>query len=191
MNELIYLSISKTNPDFIEYLHDMPNLKSINNYSKNIWVIQINDMDLDDTLETIKNLSDDFYVDVSIFPDSLFLTGNLLNDLIYLLKDKKTGVFSLSNLLVDAVLLNDIKIENDFRIFLENKLSKDLIETGLVFIEQGNTIKAANSLYLHRNTLNYRLSVIKKSTSLDLKRFVDAFVFYGIMSSKFVQDEHR
>ena len=58
-------------------------------------------------------------------------------------------------------------------------MDENLLTTGLNFIENGlNISKTSNILFLHRNTLIYRLEKIKEQLNLDLKNFKDAFVFY-------------
>lgn len=44
-----------------------------------------------------------------------------------------------------------------------------------------NISEAARNLYIHRNTLLYRLEKIKSFTGLDIKRFDDAFIFRTII----------
>lgn len=63
-------------------------------------------------------------------------------------------------------------------------LDKNLIKTGLCFIENDlNISKTSNSMYLHRNTLIYRLDKIKEILNLDIRNFKDALIFY--VSSKY------
>lgn len=58
-------------------------------------------------------------------------------------------------------------------------MDDSLLITGINFIENGlNISKTSNSLFLHRNTLVYRLDKIKEVLNLDLKNFKDALVFY-------------
>lgn len=45
-----------------------------------------------------------------------------------------------------------------------------------------NAIKASKTLYLHRNTLNYRLEVIKDKTGLDVKTFKGLLIFNLLFS---------
>jgi len=46
------------------------------------------------------------------------------------------------------------------------------------FFKHGlNASAAAKKMFMHRNTLNYRLKKIEKATGLDLKKFEDAFIF--------------
>jgi DNA-binding PucR family transcriptional regulator len=65
-------------------------------------------------------------------------------------------------------------------------MDENLLTTGLNFIENGlNISKTSNILFLHRNTLIYRLEKIKEQLNLDLKNFKDAFVFYLSVKSFF------
>jgi carbohydrate diacid regulator len=56
------------------------------------------------------------------------------------------------------------------------------LKTCEVFLRNNLNIKAASKeLFMHRNTLIYRLEKIRNSTGLDLKKFCDAFVFHILM----------
>ena len=53
-----------------------------------------------------------------------------------------------------------------------------MMETIRVFFRNDLNITAASKeLFIHRNTLNYRLDKIKRETGLDLRTFQDAVVF--------------
>lgn len=55
---------------------------------------------------------------------------------------------------------------------------KDLVNTALALMDcQGNAAETARTLYVHRNTLNYRLEKIKRLTGLDIKKYKDAAQF--------------
>lgn len=57
-------------------------------------------------------------------------------------------------------------------------LSEEMLETVNVFFENDlNMTAASRQLFIHRNTLNYRLDKIKKAFGLDLRSFQDAVVF--------------
>ena len=57
-------------------------------------------------------------------------------------------------------------------------LSEEMLETVRVFFRNDlNITAAAKQLFIHRNTLNYRLDKIRKDTGLDLRAFQDAAVF--------------
>ncbi|HSQ87874.1 PucR family transcriptional regulator [Romboutsia sp.] len=65
-------------------------------------------------------------------------------------------------------------------------IDENLLHTGVSFIENDlNISKTSSSLFLHRNTLIYRLEKIKELLGLDLKSFKDSFVFYLSIKSHF------
>ena len=54
--------------------------------------------------------------------------------------------------------------------------------TAEVFLKCNLNINAASKeLFMHRNTLIYRLDKIRERTGLDLKKFCDAFIFHVLM----------
>lgn len=55
---------------------------------------------------------------------------------------------------------------------------KELVDTAEEFLENNlNVSESARKMFLHRNTLTYRLDKIKKSTGLDVRNFTDAVTF--------------
>ena len=64
-------------------------------------------------------------------------------------------------------------------------ISDEMMETVRVFFEHDlNITSASRQLFIHRNTLNYRLDKIKRDTGLDLRTFHDAVVFRLILEMK-------
>ena len=54
-----------------------------------------------------------------------------------------------------------------------------------VFLHNNLNINAASKeLFMHRNTLIYRLEKIRVATGLDLRKFCDAFIFHVLMFKK-------
>ena len=59
-----------------------------------------------------------------------------------------------------------------------SKLDEDIIKTIEVFFNLDlNLSESAKALYVHRNTLIYRLDKIQKYTSYDIRKFNDAVLF--------------
>ena len=55
---------------------------------------------------------------------------------------------------------------------------REMVETAEGFFESGlNVSETARKLYLHRNTLNYRLDKIEKATGLNIRKISDAITF--------------
>ncbi|MCL2755892.1 MAG: helix-turn-helix domain-containing protein [Firmicutes bacterium] len=48
-----------------------------------------------------------------------------------------------------------------------------------------NINEASKKLFVHRNTLIYRLDKIKRITGFDIKKFCDAFIFHVLMFSNY------
>jgi len=54
----------------------------------------------------------------------------------------------------------------------------EMVDTADEFLESSlNVSETARKLYLHRNTLIYRLDKIEKETGLNIRRFSDAITF--------------
>lgn len=69
------------------------------------------------------------------------------------------------------------KIADDFNSKIA-KLDNEMIRTIQVFFECGlNLSESAKALYIHRNTLIYRLDKIQKVTSYDIREFNNAMIF--------------
>lgn len=68
------------------------------------------------------------------------------------------------------LIFNNVNIDN---------IDNSILEVGISFIENGfNISKTASNMYLHRNTLIYRLEKINELFNIDIKNFYDAMYFY-------------
>ena len=68
-------------------------------------------------------------------------------------------------------LLDDSRAEDIFN-------DEEMKETAEEFLENSlNQSETARKLFLHRNTLNYRLDKIEKATGLNIRKFSDAVTF--------------
>ncbi len=60
----------------------------------------------------------------------------------------------------------------------ERVMNDEMLDTARHFLENDlNVADTARQLYIHRNTLLYRLEKLEKATGLDLRRFDDAMTF--------------
>lgn len=91
-------------------------------------------------------------------------------------------IFEQNSLLFEKIMDN---LKNETReIILNNfnigfsKLDDDMIKTIEIFFKLDlNLSEASKALYVHRNTLIYRLDKIQKYTSYDIRKFNDAALF--------------
>lgn len=93
-------------------------------------------------------------------------------------------VFLLSRLTLETII-DSIPAERRkqikasfFGLSSEREISEELLETVRVFFRNDlNLTATAKALFIHRNTLNYRLDKIQKIFDLDVRSFHDAVVF--------------
>lgn len=85
--------------------------------------------------------------------------------------------------IIDCVGCDDI-YGKLFDYSLIDKIDSLVLEAGIAFIENGfNISKTSSSIYLHRNTLIYRLDKIKDILGMDIKNFNEAVVYYVIVKN--------
>lgn len=96
----------------------------------------------------------------------------------------KLSVFDYEDLLLERFMMDCMPQESRQYIWhLFNKktarlFSDEILETIEVFLKNDlNLTDAARELYIHRNTLVYRLDKIQKGSGLDLRHFRDAMLF--------------
>ena len=77
-----------------------------------------------------------------------------------------------------AIQFSNVKYDGVSKV-LADELLRDTV---LAFFENDlNTTQTSRKMYMHRNTLSYRLDKIKTLTGLDLRHFCDACVFHILM----------
>lgn len=119
-----------------------------------------------------------------MYNKDLFLSRiSILDEVLeFILKYNNSKFLNLNDLMIYKIISStNNKNIFDNLIDYENirNIDENLLHTGLNFIENDlNISKTSNTLFLHRNTLIYRLEKIKESLNLDLKNFKDALVFY-------------
>ncbi|MFT5873984.1 MAG: sugar diacid utilization regulator [Clostridium sp.] len=156
-------------------------------------IIVIGDFDeIEEHTESIKeSISSDLYCTCYIsYGDRTFDIKGLkkaYNDAMQCMElgkkfDIKDHIFSYNKMLFEKIVYNvDNKIKQELLYMLKDKfdsLDSEMIVTIEQFVNCGlNISDAARKLYIHRNTLIYRLDKIKKETNFDIREFKDASVF--------------
>ncbi len=100
-----------------------------------------------------------------------------LNKVHQTLKKMPYDIFSIEEILKQLIIH-----ENQSQ-FLKQSFGKvlnhsDILTLNTYATANLNAVKAAKQLYLHRNSLNYRLETIKDKTGIDVKSFAGVLVFY-------------
>lgn len=135
--------------------------------------------DFDDSIEMLKNISSELFLDVLV-SDSGINDEESLNWLTALYKKANLkGFVSERDLLIKTLdnslytkkrvfkkYINDFEMNNCLKVFLECDL---------------NTSKASKELFMHRNTLINKLEKFYLETNYDPKSFKDAFILYNLI----------
>lgn len=141
--------------------------------------------------DIVLSISEDFGINIIYFSfpriynnENKFL--EIYNLFIKYLSNKKQGVFGISDLILE-VLKNDF---NDTLVIKNNVLGKvlnDPLNESLIigmFENNLNVLKTSKMIYMHRNTLNNKLEMIKKESGLNIQNFQDAVAMYLLIKMK-------
>ncbi len=94
------------------------------------------------------------------------------------------GVYKVTEIIPPVVLKNLTGVKQYLKDYYYWLCGIETIETALGFAEAGlNATKASQSLYMHRNTLNYRLDNFTKTTGIDIRTFAGAYALYLLYKS--------
>ena len=96
--------------------------------------------------------------------------------------DLPSKIYTENSLLLEKMIKNaeEKEINRVYKKYNDifSKLDDDLIKTIEIFFSEGLKIsESADKLYIHRNTLFYRIDKIKKIVNYDISNFNDAVEF--------------
>ena len=138
-----------------------------------------------DFKEIIQTLNEDFYMTSVLFESGVLYSGvdkNLYMEFIISNKSKilETNKLYLSESdLIKNKIYNEILSLNILKEYYHDFEMKKIVK---MFLENNmNISKASAVLYMHRNTLMYKIENFINVTGYDIKKFQDAFVIYHII----------
>lgn len=101
-------------------------------------------------------------------------------------KNNKHAYSNISKLIMDLVNKSheDLKVLRNIVLYkIDN--DNDLINIIIAMYKNDlNVSKTAASVYMHRNTVNNKLEIIKKTSGMDVQKFYDAIAMYTLMYIK-------
>ena len=99
-------------------------------------------------------------------------------------RNNKHSYSNISKLVMDISNKADLNKLREITLYKIDK-DNDLINIVIAMYKNDlNVSKTASSVYMHRNTVNNKLEIIKKSSGLDIQRFYDAIAMYKLMYNK-------
>lgn len=70
-------------------------------------------------------------------------------------------------------------------------LDQEIIETLLVYLENNcSPLLSSYALYVHKNTVTYRINLFTKKTGLSLDSFANQMYLYGLITSREIEEEN-
>lgn len=135
--------------------------------------------------EIIQSLNEDFYLSATLFESGILYSGIDKKEYTKFIIDNKSKLSSCNRMfisereLIKLDLASQIVVKNILKEFYEDYQMKEVIKTYLD--SNMNISKAANKLYMHRNTVMNKIDKFIKNTGYDIKEFKNAFIIYHII----------
>ena len=147
-------------------------------------ILLLSDKEFIEVKEYLGAMSEDIGCRISVIKLLKVSTNEDLNLLYQLVIDAnilKNDYSSLSDLVL--YYHNDEKIKKIIKELIIKACASDEIFkiAKAMFSENLNVSKAANKLYMHRNTLNNKLDYLEKNSGLSLREFKDCIALYELM----------
>jgi len=103
----------------------------------------------------------------------------LTKDLKAFIKHLPKKIHYLDDVIVHAVLEKDAQLKKAFIDYIASCVNAEVIHTVREFIQNNmNSSVSAKKLYMHRNTLNYRIENFIEATHINVKTFKGANAIY-------------
>ncbi len=78
-----------------------------------------------------------------------------------------------------VVLRNETDFKHQIKAYIESQVKPEVVETVISFIQNNmNSSQSADKLYMHRNTLNYRVDNFVEKVHINVKNFKGANAMY-------------
>jgi hypothetical protein len=95
------------------------------------------------------------------------------------IKELPHNAYFFEDLITHVVLKDNHELKNVIKDYISSKANSEVIHTVRQFIENNmNSSVSAKKLFMHRNTLNYRVDNFIESTHINVKTFKGANAFY-------------
>ena len=142
-----------------------------------------------DISETVKALTDDIGIDLKVFKSNKIYSNNFeylntLKKMYYKYENLINENFITIKNLCTVIMEKNIDDITNIKPIIINKILNDPklyeIVNGM-FMNDLNVSKTANYVYMHRNTINNKMIVIKEETGLDIQKFQEAVILYALI----------
>lgn len=123
---------------------------------------------------------EDFDSEITMFLEPYlendFILGNEIKEFIKVLP---YGVYQFEDILTYSVVRDNKVLKSKILDYINSLVNSEVIHTVLEFIENNmNSSSTSKKLFMHRNTLNYRIDNFVEATKIDVKTFKGANSIY-------------
>lgn len=183
MNRRIYIYQPQLQPELVELFSSISNQLSVIRIEEDFLVLNDEDyfneepIDYDSFRELVlEDIQQDITIFVEPYTEEVFHIGEELSRLLPVIPN---GVFYFDDMIVFAVMEKQSHLKQLLLQYMNNKIHSDVIQTVMSFISYNmNSSVAAKHLYMHRNTLNYRIDNFIERTHINVKTFKGANAIY-------------
>ncbi len=123
---------------------------------------------------------EDFGSNITIFLEPYMENEFILsNDIKSFIKELPHGVYYFEDIITYSVVRKNEVLKSKILEYINEKVNSEIIHTVLEFIENNmNSSSTSKKLYMHRNTLNYRIDNFIEITKINVKTFKGANAIY-------------
>jgi len=183
MKRRVYIYQENLSSELIELFNSFGDQISVENVEGNLITVLDTDyynpepIDLSAFQELIQ---EDFGGEVIIFVEPYMEKEFILRDEIKeFIPSLPFGVFFFDDIITYSVLKQNLVLKQSIREFILDVTNSEVIHTVREFIENNmNSSLSAKKLYMHRNTLNYRIENFIEATHINVKTFRGANAIY-------------
>lgn len=185
--EFYVINITNTDDNYQELISILSNI-IVNPYiiNEQKYTLIISTVINNEVVQMINTLIDDFGTKMKIFKSNKIYVENMenftiLKDLFYKYVNTINENYISINVLVQEIIERNINDLDIIKPVIVDNIKRDpkLFEiVNAMFINDLNVCKTANYVYMHRNTINNKLVVIKEETGLDIQSFQEAVILY-------------
>jgi len=179
MKQFTLFKSSKDNYQFIVDVFKMLVGNAVNvHYIDDLLVIYHNEFNKEEIKLAFKSLESDLNCNICVYQSYAGIKLKEELELILpIFSNLEYGSFDMKTLLLETKVDKALDILH----FIIDGTGVDEKVIEVMALTDLNVSKAASLLYLHRNSLNYKLDRLLNDKGFDLRRFIDCFCLYKLM----------
>ena len=122
----------------------------------------------------------DFGLEMTMFIEPYIENDFILKDNVEcFIKELKNGVYYFEDIIAYSVIKNKEPLKKKILKYISDRVNSEVIYTVREFIRNNmNSSSTSKKLFMHRNTLNYRIDNFIELTKIDVKTFKGANAIY-------------